>query len=100
PKLDNLKNMQSMTEKEAKKYLQKNNIAKNKEEESAESTPKGEVIRQEPEAVPDLNEGSPVAVYISLGPEEKPPVSHDVTFTVPYNPKEGDIEKDADSEET
>src|SRR5690625_4636709 len=32
-------------------------------------------------------------------PEEKPPISHDVTFIVPYNPKEDDIEKDADSED-
>src|SRR5690625_7179461 len=88
-----------MTEKEARDYLEKNNLTMNKEEESSESTPKGEVIRQEPEAGTDLNEGSTVDVYVSLGPEEKPPISHDVTFIVPYNPKEDDIEKDADSED-
>src|SRR5690625_7762925 len=32
-------------------------------------------------------------------PEEKPPISHDVTFIVPYNPKEDDIEKDDGSED-
>ena len=100
PELVSLNNLKGMTEKEAKDYLEKNNLSMNKEEESSESTPKGEVIRQEPEAGTDLNEGSTIDVYISLGPEEKPPVSHDVTFTVPYNPKEDDIEKDADSEET
>ena len=99
PELVSLNNLKGMTEKEARDYLEKNNLTMNKEEESSESTPKGEVIRQEPEAGTDLNEGSTVDVYVSLGPEEKPPISHDVTFIVPYNPKEDDIEKDADSED-
>src|SRR5690625_8009153 len=89
-----------MTEKEARDYLEKNNLTMNKEEESSESTPKGEVIRQEPEAGTDLNEGSTVDVYVSLGPEEKPPISHDVTFIVPYNPKYDYLEKDVNCKNT
>lgn len=100
PELVSLNNLKGMTEKEAKDYLEKNNLTMNKEEEISESTPKGEVIRQDPEADTNLNEGSTVDVYISLGPEEKPPVSHDVTFTVPYNPKADDSDKDDDSEDT
>src|SRR5690625_5758831 len=73
-----------MTEGEAKEYLEKVGLSMNKEEEHSDSTPKGEIIRQSPESNTALEKGATVDVYISIGPEEKPPASHSVTFTVPY----------------
>jgi serine/threonine-protein kinase len=99
PELISLNNLKGMTEAEAKEYLDRKQLVMNVREESSENVPEGEVIRQEPKADTELKEGASVDVYISLGPEEKPPVSHDVTFTVPYNPKEEDEAQDQNKDE-
>ncbi|MFZ3576556.1 Stk1 family PASTA domain-containing Ser/Thr kinase [Virgibacillus sp. DJP39] len=86
PELIQVANLEDLTKKEAVDYLQDQGLVANVIEEYSESTSKGEVIRQEPVAGTELEEGKTVNIYISKGPEEKPPVSHTVTFTVPYNP--------------
>ncbi|WBX79614.1 Stk1 family PASTA domain-containing Ser/Thr kinase [Virgibacillus salarius] len=86
PKTISLNNLKGMTEAEAREYLENNNLKMDVSKESSESTVEGEVIRQESGTNTELEEGSTVKVYISTGPKEKPPVSHTVTFTVPYNP--------------
>lgn len=98
PELISLNNLKGMTKDEAKDYLDDKNLDINVIEESSETVSEGKVIRQEPEAETDLQEGDTVDVYISLGPEEKPPVSRDVTFTVPYNPDEENNSEDGDTE--
>ncbi|ASK63544.1 serine/threonine protein kinase [Virgibacillus phasianinus] len=86
PELITLNNLQGMTQDEAVGYLEEQGLVANIIEEYSESTTEGEVTRQEPESGAELEEGETVNVYVSKGPEEKPPVSHTVTFTVPYNP--------------
>lgn len=105
PELVSLKNLKGMTESEAKDYLEDNNLKMNKLEENSESVPEGEVIRQNPETDTDLEEGSTVDVYISIGEEEKPPTFHTVSFTVSYtgSGEDGDVtdedETDVNNEE-
>lgn len=105
PKLISLKNLKGMSETEAKNYLAKNNLKMNLMEENSDTVPEGEVIRQNPETDTDLEEGSTVDVYVSIGQKEKPPVLHSVTFTVPYtesddgNENSGSNNEENESEE-
>src|SRR5690625_455321 len=98
PEKISLNNLKGMTEGEAKEYLEKVGLSMNKEEEHSDSTPKGEVIRQSPESNTALEKGATVDVYISIGPEEKPPASHSVTFTVPYTLDQEEDEEGDDLE--
>ncbi|MDY0405925.1 Stk1 family PASTA domain-containing Ser/Thr kinase [Virgibacillus sp. 179-BFC.A HS] len=93
PELINLNNLKGMTETEAKQYLEANGLKMNKIEENSDTVPKGQVIKQNPDSNTDLEKGETVDVYVSIGPEEKPPASHTVTFTVPYNPDAADDDK-------
>lgn len=94
PEKISLNNLKGMTEAEAKDYLDKVGLTMNKTEEHSDSTPKGEVTRQNPETNTLLEKGATVDVFISIGPEEKPPTSHSVTFTIPYT-----LEQDDDEDE-
>jgi len=84
PELVSLNNLKGMTEEEAKTYLEDKNLVMNVIEENSGNVPKGEIIKQSPESGTELEEGATVDVYLSMGPEEKPPVSHSVSYTVPY----------------
>ncbi|HEY4600354.1 MAG TPA: Stk1 family PASTA domain-containing Ser/Thr kinase [Cerasibacillus sp.] len=95
PELISLNNLKGMTLDQAKSYLEENGLKMNKKEEHSESVSKGHVIRHSPESGASLNKGATVDVYVSTGPEEKPPVSHTVRFTVPYS---GEIQGDDDDE--
>lgn len=48
--------------------------------------PEGTIIKQSPAANTDVTEGSTVEAIVSKGPKELPPKSHNVTFTVPFQP--------------
>ena len=87
PELVSLNNLTGMTEQEARSYLENNNLVMNKVEETSEDVSEGGVIRQEPSSGTELQKGSTVNVYISNGPEEIPPRSHTITYTVPYQPE-------------
>ncbi|UJL47894.1 Stk1 family PASTA domain-containing Ser/Thr kinase [Virgibacillus sp. NKC19-16] len=95
PELVSLNDLTGMTEEAASDYLDNQNLTMNQVEENSDSTPEGEVIRQEPEANTELEEGSTVNVYVSSGPEEQPPASHSITYTVPYS---SDGEEDEEGE--
>src|SRR5699024_7374196 len=84
PKLVSLNNLKGYSESEAKKYLEDRKLKMNKLEENSDSVPEGEVIRQNPEANTELEEGATVDVYISIGEEEKPPTPHTVSVTGEY----------------
>ncbi|MGY0692340.1 Stk1 family PASTA domain-containing Ser/Thr kinase [Virgibacillus sp. FSP13] len=88
PELASLNNLKGMTKDEVRTYLDDQNFKINVIEEHSDSTPEGEVIKQDPEPNTKLGEGSTVDVYISTGPKEKPPASKTITFNVAYNPDE------------
>src|SRR5699024_3575887 len=98
PEKVSLNNLKGMTEKEARDYLETAGLSMNKIEEHSDSTPEGEVIRQSPETNTELEKDATVDVYISIGPKEKPPLSHSVTFTVPYTLDETEDEEDVELE--
>jgi len=90
PESVSLNNLQGMTEQEARDYLNNRNLNMNAVEEHSDTTPEGEVIRQSPGQGTELEEGSTVNVYVSAGPEERPPRSHTITYTVPYESETND----------
>lgn len=94
PELIHLKKMAGMSKQEAESYLDKNGLIIRIHEENSQSVKEGHVIRQSPEASTKLTKGSTVDVYLSIGPEEKPPTLHSITFNVPYKqtevPEEGE----------
>ncbi|WP_373895976.1 Stk1 family PASTA domain-containing Ser/Thr kinase [Virgibacillus sp. CBA3643] len=99
PESVSLNDLAGMTEEAASDYLDNQNLTMNRVEESSDSTPEGEVIRQEPEADTELEEGSTVNVYVSSGPEEQPPASHSITYTVPYSLEDEESEENEENEE-
>jgi serine/threonine-protein kinase len=96
PELISLNNLTGMTESQAQDYLESNNLIFNKIEENSNNVEEGKVIRQSPESGTSLEEGSTVDVYVSIGPEEIPPASHRITYTVPYT---GDEQEEEDEEQ-
>ncbi|GAA0445582.1 serine/threonine protein kinase PrkC [Lentibacillus halophilus] len=81
-----LRNFKGMTEEKAIQTMKKQGLSSSIKEEHSETTPEGEVIRQEPETGTEMSQGDTVTVYISKGPEKKPPINHQEQFEVPYNP--------------
>ncbi|WP_368654769.1 Stk1 family PASTA domain-containing Ser/Thr kinase [Ornithinibacillus sp. 4-3] len=79
-----LDNLVGMTEEEARDYIDENDLTINITATNSEEGEAGHVFRQQPEAGTELNRGDRVDIYISLGPEVRPPAHHTVTFTVPY----------------
>ncbi|TFJ94605.1 Stk1 family PASTA domain-containing Ser/Thr kinase [Lentibacillus salicampi] len=100
PEPISLNNLTGMAEQEAINSLENQGLNASISEENSDSTPEGEVIRQEPEAGAEMAEGDTVNVYISTGPEEKPPLNHEETFTVSYNPPQESDDSDEPVEQT
>lgn len=100
PELISLNNLTGMTEKEARDYLEKNNLVFTKHEENSDNVEEGKVIRQSPESGTELEEGASVDVYISTGPREIPPTSHRITLTVPYTGNSEDEDDETGEEGT
>lgn len=84
PEKIQLNNLAGLTANEAEQYLDEQGLKVSKHEEHSKDVSKGRVIRQNPGANTELEKGETVDIYISIGPEEKAPVSHPVSFTVPY----------------
>src|SRR5699024_8341971 len=55
-----------------------------------EQAEKGKVISQSPSANSEVAEGDTINVVVSKGPKESPPKSHNVTFTIPFQPEIND----------
>src|SRR5699024_2153886 len=75
---------------EAKEYANENGLTLDVSEEHSDSVEKGNIISQSPEANTEVVAGTEVEVVQSLGKKEQPPKSHNVSFTVPYEPDEKD----------
>ncbi|MBM7571776.1 Stk1 family PASTA domain-containing Ser/Thr kinase [Aquibacillus albus] len=84
PESVTLVNLKGMTEQEALEYLESNNLNGEIIEENSDEVEEGKVIRQSPVANSEVEEKSTIEIVISIGPEEKPPITHAVTVMVPY----------------
>ncbi|GGJ86373.1 serine/threonine-protein kinase PrkC [Lentibacillus kapialis] len=100
PEPISLNNVKGMSEQEAIKSLEEQGLNASIKKENSSDTPEGEVIRQEPEAGGEVGAGDTINVFVSSGPEEKPPVNHEETFTVTYNPKQENDDNDKTIEQT
>ncbi|MFS0751895.1 Stk1 family PASTA domain-containing Ser/Thr kinase [Oceanobacillus sp. 1P07AA] len=98
PELISLNNLTGMTKEEVQDYIDRNELTMNSHEEYSGNVEEGRAIRQEPPSGTDLEKGSTVDVYFSMGPEEIPPRSHTVSFTVNYEPPEEDSENEEGNE--
>ncbi|WP_407268006.1 Stk1 family PASTA domain-containing Ser/Thr kinase [Radiobacillus sp. PE A8.2] len=88
-----LSQLVGMSVKDASDYLTREDLSvKVVDEQYSEEYEEGQVISQEPRALSEVEKGSVVEVVVSLGPEEKPPITHPVTVTVPYEPAQQDGE--------
>ncbi|GGP12272.1 Stk1 family PASTA domain-containing Ser/Thr kinase [Oceanobacillus neutriphilus] len=97
PEMVSLNNLTGMNEEEVKGYLDRNELSINQHEEHSDSVEKGLVSSQSPESGTEVEKGSTVDVYFSLGPEEEPPRSHSVTYTVMYTLDEENSESGEES---
>nr|WP_276608215.1 Stk1 family PASTA domain-containing Ser/Thr kinase [Aquibacillus halophilus] len=84
PEKVTLSQLVGMSEQEARDYLTNNNLSVDLIEENSDEVPEGRVIRQNPGANSQVEEDSIVEIVVSIGPEEKPPITHPVTFLIPY----------------
>ncbi|MFD1067187.1 Stk1 family PASTA domain-containing Ser/Thr kinase [Oceanobacillus locisalsi] len=84
PEMVSLNNLTGMNEEEVQDYVDRNELVMNTHEEYSDDVEEGLVARQSPESGTDVEKGSAVDVYFSLGSEEEPPRSHSVSYMVPY----------------
>ncbi|MEI3606685.1 Stk1 family PASTA domain-containing Ser/Thr kinase [Pseudogracilibacillus sp. SE30717A] len=98
PNKVSLSSLNGMTVNQAKEYAEKNGLKLEVSEEHADAA-EGTIIKQSPAANTDMTEGSSVQVIVSKGPKELPPKSHNVKFTVPFQPS-GDDEDEENQTQT
>lgn len=94
-----LNNLEGLTEAEAREYLESNGLRVSVKKENSESVPMGHVIRQDPNANSEVNEGDTVVVYISIGPKELPPRSHTVQLFIKYTGDDNNNEEDHENKQ-
>ncbi|MBC5635913.1 Stk1 family PASTA domain-containing Ser/Thr kinase [Ornithinibacillus sp. BX22] len=83
-----LDNLTGLTREEARGYLEAKGLIMEPHEEYSETVPEGQVIRQDPRAKTELNQGDKVNVYFSIGPEILPPRAYSVTLPIEYTLEE------------
>ncbi|MBS3680098.1 Stk1 family PASTA domain-containing Ser/Thr kinase [Ornithinibacillus massiliensis] len=83
-----LDNLTGLTREEARGYLEAKGLIMEPHEEYSDTVPEGQVIRQDPRAKTELNQGDKVNVYFSIGPEILPPRSYSVTLPIEYTLEE------------
>ncbi|MCT2538015.1 Stk1 family PASTA domain-containing Ser/Thr kinase [Aquibacillus koreensis] len=84
PKMVELINFFEWRESAVTSYLKDKKLGAKIDEEHHDEVREGFVIRQSPEAGTEVEENAVVEIVLSLGPEEKPPVTHELPVTVPY----------------
>ena len=94
PETVNLNHLSGLTLSEAESYAERYQLQLDISESYSDSVDEGLIISQSPEANTDVTIGSTVSVKVSLGAESQPPVSHKVTFTVPFKPQEDEDGED------
>ncbi|PAE16359.1 serine/threonine protein kinase [Virgibacillus sp. 7505] len=94
PEAVTLTDLTGMTEEEAQSYLDKNDLDGNFIEQPSNEVDEGVVIRHDPGSGQSIEENGSVDLYVSTGPENLPPATHTVTFTVPYEPDDAQAGED------
>ncbi|GGM21019.1 serine/threonine-protein kinase PrkC [Paraliobacillus quinghaiensis] len=79
-----LNDLTGMSEQAAIDYLSDQDLSGTVIDENSAEVEKGNVIRQSPSAGTEVKEDSVVEIVVSRGKKEKPPITHSVSFTVPY----------------
>lgn len=79
---------------EVQQYAKDNDFSLNVSEEYNNDVEKGEVISQDPPANTEMSQGDSIDVIVSLGAAEQPPRSAEVEFSVPYDEKYEDDDKE------
>lgn len=87
PKQISLGNLVGLTLDQVKEYVERNNLKLQVNEAYSDTVEKGRVTKQSPGPNTMLREGETVTVTISKGREAKPPRTHTVHFTIPFDPK-------------
>ncbi|UOQ93174.1 Stk1 family PASTA domain-containing Ser/Thr kinase [Halobacillus shinanisalinarum] len=80
-----IRSLEGQSRESAENYLNENNLESSVTEEYSEEIPKGSIIRQEPQALSEVDVGSTVNLVVSLGPEDQPPQEKTVQVEVPYD---------------
>ncbi|WP_112180801.1 Stk1 family PASTA domain-containing Ser/Thr kinase [Paraliobacillus zengyii] len=83
-KMITLDDLTGMSEDDAREYLAANNLSANIEESNSDEVADGDVISQSPSAGSEVAEDTVVDLVVSIGEEEQPPITHSVSFTIPY----------------
>lgn len=83
-KMVTLDDLSGMSEDDARDYLETNNLSANVEESNSDEVAEGDIISQSPSKDSEVEEGSVVDLVVSIGEEEQPPITHTVSFTIPY----------------
>ncbi|SEN61081.1 serine/threonine protein kinase [Amphibacillus marinus] len=94
-----LDDLVGLDEARARQYLTSNGLVANVTEEHSASVSEGDVIRQSPSPGTDVEEGAVVNLVLSLGEEELPPITHAITFNVPYTGTPSQDTGDEDDED-
>ncbi|MCZ0703381.1 serine/threonine-protein kinase [Natronobacillus azotifigens] len=94
-----LDDLTGMDEISAREYLTDNNLVANVTEEHSSDVEEGYVIRHSPSSNAEVEVGAVVDLVISLGQEEQPPITHTVSFSVPYTGAISNGNDDEDDEE-
>lgn len=82
-----LQSLEGKTIDQVSKYLEENGLSINIESrEFSDDVQEGKIISQEPAAYKAVEKGTEINVVISKGPEEKPPITKTVSFTVELDP--------------
>lgn len=86
PKRVSLGNLVGLTLEQAKEYASRNDFRLETDEAYSDSVEKGKISAQTPKENSELEEGSTITVTVSKGPEEQPPRSETISFTIPFQP--------------
>ncbi|WP_188205759.1 Stk1 family PASTA domain-containing Ser/Thr kinase [Alkalibacillus aidingensis] len=86
------------TLEEVQEYVQEEELSLVTEEEHSDEVSEDRVIRQEPSANSELDQGDEVTVYISEGPELEP-ITEEVSFTVTYDEDLDYLDDDENNEQ-
>lgn len=93
-----LEDLTGMSEEEARKTIEAANLKMNTQSKSSETVEAGFVIDQDPSSGTELQPGETVTVYISTGPEPKPPKTKSVTVPIEYNSHDTEHSSDEGNE--
>lgn len=82
-----LRDLTTYSKQAASNYLEDNGLKLDEKEAYSDDVPKGEVVKQEPEAGTAVKPGDTVKITFSLGPKAKPAKTVTEKISIPYEPE-------------